>query len=208
MKRRLVLVLCLFFLSFLAGLAEGREAEQVVKKVIDGDTIQLESGEIVRYVGIDAPELRRKDGPAEFFAREALRYNKKLVYLKKVRLEYDEERKDQYGRTLAYVYVKNLFVNAELVKLGYARALIKPPNIKYRDLLVGYQQKAMEQDRGLWQEKKQESEQYYIGNKRSYVLHRPSCKFADKIPEKSRIIFRSRVDALKMGYSPCRECKP
>jgi micrococcal nuclease len=94
------------------------------------------------------------------------------------------------------------------VKLGYARAMVKPPNIKYKDLFVGHQQKAMQQERGLWQEKKQESESYYIGNKRSYVLHRPSCKFAAKIPDKSRIVFRSRVDALKIGYGPCKECKP
>lgn len=182
--------------------------EYVVTKVIDGDTIQLETGEIVRYIGIDAPELYVKNGGSEFYAKEAARYNKKLVFLKKVRLEFDVEKKDQHGRLLAYVFVKNTFVNGELVKLGYAKALIKPPNIKYKDMLLTYQKKAMDEERGLWQEKKKDTETTYIGNKRTYVLHRPTCPLAKKISEKNRIIFRNRMDAIRIGYSPCKQCKP
>ncbi len=181
--------------------------EYVVTKVIDGDTIQLETGEIVRYIGIDAPELYVKNGGSEFYAKEAARYNKKLVFLKKVRLEFDVEKKDQHGRLLAYVFVKNTFVNGELVKLGYAKALIKPPNIKYKDMLLTYQKKAMDEERGLWQEKKKDTETTYIGNKRTYVLHRPTCPLAKKISEKNRIIFRNRMDAIRIGYSPCKQCK-
>ncbi|HPU30226.1 MAG TPA: thermonuclease family protein [Syntrophorhabdaceae bacterium] len=181
--------------------------EYVVTKVIDGDTIQLETGEIVRYIGIDAPELYVKNGGSEFYAKEAARYNKKLVFLKKVRLEFDVEKKDQHGRLLAYVFVKNTFVNGELVKLGYAKALIKPPNIKYKDMLLTYQKKAMDKERGLWQEKKKDTETTYIGNKRTYVLHRPTCPLAKKISEKNRIIFRNRMDAIRIGYSPCKQCK-
>lgn len=182
--------------------------EFLVKKVIDGDTIELETGEVVRYIGIDAPELFTKEGGSEFYAREAARYNKRLVFMKKVRLEFDVEKKDQYGRLLAYVFVKDIFVNAELVRLGYARAMIKPPNEKHKALLLAYQAKAMKEYRGLWQEKKEETERVYIGNKRSYIFHRPSCKYGREISEKNRIIFRSRQDAIRIGYSPCRECKP
>jgi micrococcal nuclease len=189
-----------------AGVSYGKE--YVVRKVIDGDTIQIETGETVRYLGIDSPELSTKTGAAEFYSREAARYNKKLVFLKKVRLEFDVEKKDHYGRLLAYVYVKNVFINAELVRLGYARVMVKPPNLKHQDMLVNYQKKAMEEERGLWQEKKKDTEASYVGNKRTYTLHRPSCAYAAKIPEKGRIIFRSRVDAIKIGYSPCRKCKP
>lgn len=182
--------------------------DYVVKKVIDGDTIQLESGETVRYIGIDAPELYTKEGGAEFFAKEAARFNKKLVLLKKVKLEFDTEKKDSHGRMLAYVFVKNTFVNAELVKQGYAKAMVKPPNTKYKDMLLAHQKKAMEEERGLWQEKKRDTESTYVGNKRTYTLHRPSCSYVQKIPEKSRITFRSRSDAIKIGYTPCRYCKP
>ncbi|HOJ44346.1 MAG TPA: thermonuclease family protein, partial [Syntrophorhabdaceae bacterium] len=95
MRRLLLSILSLFlFLSFSHLYAK----EYTVTKVIDGDTIQLETGEIVRYIGIDAPELYVKNGGAEFYAKEAARYNRKLVFLKKVRLEFDEEKKDQHGR--------------------------------------------------------------------------------------------------------------
>lgn len=205
MKRLLFVTFSIFFILTFRPLY-GKE--YTVTKVIDGDTIQLETGEIVRYIGIDAPELYVKNGGAEFYAKEAAKYNRKLVFLKKVRLEFDVEKKDAHGRLLAYVFVKNTFVNAELVRLGYARALIKPPNIKYKDMFLAYQQKAMDEERGLWQEKKKDTETTYIGNKRTYVLHRPSCPVAKKISEKHRIIFRSRMDAIRIGYTPCRQCKP
>jgi micrococcal nuclease len=183
-------------------------AEHLVSKVFDGDTILLESGETVRYIGIDTPELGKTPGTSDFYAKEAASYNKKLVLMKKVRLEFDAERRDQHGRLLAYVYVKDLFVNGELVRLGYARAMVRPPNVKHKDLFLKHQNEAMAKEAGLWQEKKQDTESSYIGNKRNYVFHRPSCKFGQKIPEKSRIIFRHRTDPIKIGYSPCRYCKP
>jgi len=180
----------------------------LVTKVLDGDTIVLENGDIVRYLGVSAPQLRSKEGSGEFFAREAFRQNKSLVQLKKVRLEFDVEKKDSEGRLLAYVYVKNLFVNGELVRLGFARAAATPPNLKHKDLLLKYEKEASEKYAGLWQEGKKESEPYYVGNKRSYVFHRPNCPLVAKIPEKSRIIFRSRADPIQIGYVPCKRCKP
>lgn len=182
--------------------------EYTVSKVIDGDSIVLETGEQVRYLGIDAPEMGRQSGGPQFYAKEAASFNKQLVLLKKVRLEFDAERHDAYGRLLAYVFVKNLFVNGELVKRGYARALIKPPNVKYKDLLIKYQNEAMSKEIGLWQEKKTDTASSYVGNKRSYAFHRPDCSYAGKIPEKNKIIFRSRLDAIKIGYTPCKKCKP
>lgn len=182
--------------------------DYVVKKIIDGGTIQLESGEVVKYAGICAPALYLKDGSSEFYAKEAARHNKKLVLLKKVRIEFVAGKKDSRGRLLAYVFVKNIFVNGELVRLGYARADIEPPNTRYKEVLLSYERKAMTEERGLWQEQKKDSETHYIGNKKSYMLHRPSCALVAKIPEKNRIVFRKRADAIKIGYDPCRMCKP
>ncbi|MCS7280723.1 MAG: thermonuclease family protein [Desulfobacterota bacterium] len=198
----------LFILLFLFTSHSGFSKEYLVTKIIDGDTIQIENGVIVRYIGVDAPELRTKEGISEFYAKQAAHYNKKLVFLKKVRLEYDVEKEDSHGRTLAYVYVKNTFVNAELIRLGYARAIVKPPNVKYKDLFLSLQQKAMAEQKGLWQESKPDTETFYVGNKRSYVFHRPKCTKADKISEMNKIIFRSRFDAIRIGYSPCRQCRP
>jgi micrococcal nuclease len=191
---------------FISAIAHGKE--YVVNKIINGDTIQLDTGEIVKYIGIVTPELNMKEGGPEFFARQACRQNQKLVLLKKVRLEFDKERKDAEGRTLAYVFVKNVLVNAELIKLGYAKANIVPPNDKYKNMFLDYEKKAKQSEKGLWQEAKKDTEISYIGNKRSYAFHRPSCKLIDKIPEKSKIIFRSRADAIKIGYIPDKMCKP
>lgn len=207
MKRSLFLLLV--FAVLFASPSFGKEhKEYTVTKVIDGDTIQLDTGEIVRYIGVDAPELHTKTTGPEFYAKEAARFNKKLVFLKKVTLEFDVEKKDQYGRLLAYVFVKKTFVNGELVRLGYARALLVPPNLKYKDILLTYQQKAMDEERGLWQEKKKDTENIYIGNKRTYIIHRPSCPLAKKISDKNRITFKSRMDAIRIGYTPCRQCRP
>lgn len=204
--RKLLLIAPIMMSLFVLNIAQGKE--YIVNKVISGDTIQLDNGETVKYIGIETPELNPREGGSEFFARQASKYNQKLVFMKKVRLEFDKERKDKEGRTLAYVFQKNVFINAELIKLGYAKTNIVPPNDKYKNVFLDYEKKAQQSEKGLWQETKQDTETYYIGNKRSYTFHRPSCKNIDKIPEKSKIIFRNRADAIKIGYIPDKTCKP
>ncbi len=181
--------------------------DYVVRKIIDGNTVQLESGEIVKYIGVNAPDLNKKEGP-EFYARQATSYNKKLVFMKKVRLEFDAKRKDEAGHLLAYVFVKKTFVNADLIRNGCARADVKPPNLRYKDTLLDAERKAVADDKGIWAEKKKDSEKYYVGNKRAAAFHRPSCKAVEKIPDKSKIVFHNRSDAIKIGYVPCKICKP
>lgn len=204
---RLLLSVVIIIVSLLvSNIAGGKE--YIVKKVISGDTIQLDNGQTVKYIGIETPELSLKEGGSEFFAKQASRHNQRLVFMKKVRLEFDKKKQDSNGRLLAYVFVKQLFVNAELIKLGYAKANIVPPNDKYKNMFLDYEAKAKMSEKGLWQETKKDSETFYIGNKRSYVFHRPSCKNVDKIPEKSKIIFRNRSDAIKIGYIPDKACKP
>lgn len=202
-----MLVTALFVLLLLFP-GHGHSKEYTVSKVIDGDTIVLDTGETVRYLGIDAPELDKQKGGPAFYAKEAVKMNKQLVLLKKVQLEFDVEKKDAYGRLLAYVFVKDVFVNGELVKRGCALAMVKPPNVKYKDRLVEYQNEAMAKEIGLWQEKKKETASSYVGSKRSYIFHKPDCSYASKVSEKQKITFKSRLDAIKIGYSPCRKCKP
>jgi len=97
----------------------------IVTRVIDGDTIEIEGGQRVRYIGIDTPEK------GEYYFTEASQMNVELVLGKIVRLEKDASEVDRYGRLLRYVYVDDLFVNAELVRLGYAKAVEYPPDTKY-----------------------------------------------------------------------------
>jgi len=123
----------------------------VVERAVDGDTVVLVGGERVRYIGVDTPELHHPRKPVQPYAREAAEFNRRLVEGKKVRLELDVDRRDKYGRLLAYVYLEDgRFVNAELLKEGYARLLTIPPNVRYVDLFTGLQKQARDAKRGLW----------------------------------------------------------
>ena len=118
--------------------------ELICTSVIDGDTIKLSDGNIVRYIGINTPEVD------ESLGKEATEANKQLVENKRVRLEYDIQQIDKYGRTLAYVYTDDIFVNAELVRLGYAEISTYGQNLKHLVLFVEYQYEALNNRRGIW----------------------------------------------------------
>ena len=128
-----------------------------VVKVIDGDTITLENGEVVRYIGIDTPETTHPSKPVQCFGKEASEKNKELVEGKMVRIEKDVSERDKYNRLLRYVWVGEIFVNDYLVREGYAYALTYPPDVKYADQFLKAQQEAREQNKGLWAGCKEES---------------------------------------------------
>jgi endonuclease YncB( thermonuclease family) len=107
-----------------------------VTRVIDGDTLQINTGEEVRLIGVDTPEAKHPKKPVEYFGKEASAFTKQLVEGKEVRLEYDVQRQDKYQRTLAYVYVGEMMLNAELVRQGYAQVATFPPNVKYQELFL------------------------------------------------------------------------
>jgi len=160
MKKVFVCLLLLWFSAF-------AHAGDFVKciKVIDGDTIKIATGENVRLIGVDTPESRRnkklyrdadrskEDADAIIaMGKESAKYTTGLVLGKDVRLEFDVQKKDRYGRLLAYVYLEDgTFVNAELVKQGYASPMTVPPNVKYVDLFKKLYQEARENKKGLWQ---------------------------------------------------------
>ncbi len=116
----------------------------MVKKVIDGDTIELENGIRVRYVGINAPE------EGQSFYEEAKILNSLLVENKNVRLEYDVQKYDRNGRLLAYVFIDDLFINLQIVKEGLAFVYVVSPNSKYSADFLKAQKEAQENGLGLW----------------------------------------------------------
>ena len=118
-----------------------------VIEVVDGDTIVIEGGYRVRYIGIDAPETYPE---AEAFGMAAWEANRRLVEGKEVRLERDVSETDKYGRLLRYVYVDDMLVNAELVRQGLAEAKAYPPDTKYQDHLEQIEAEAREAGRGMW----------------------------------------------------------
>lgn len=123
-----------------------------VVRVIDGDTIEIETGETVRYIGIDTPEKDSEITKAECFNKESTNFNKSLVLGKEVSLKKDKGNTDKYGRLLRYVYVGDTFVNKELVEKGYALAKSYPPNTSENSTLFSAQDYAKENNLGLWGE--------------------------------------------------------
>jgi micrococcal nuclease len=118
-----------------------------VTRVIDGDTIIIDTGQRVRYIGIDTPETHPE---LEAYGTEAWQANRRLVEGKKVRLEKDASETDKYGRLLRYVYVDETLVNAELVRLGLAESKAYPPDTKYQQLLEQMEKEARQAGRGMW----------------------------------------------------------
>lgn len=130
---------------------ENRETQTYkVVRVIDGDTIELENGKKVRYIGIDTPETVAPNKPEGCFGQEASNKNRELVEGKEVRLEKDVNETDRYGRLLRYVYVDEVFINEYMVKEGFAFAVSYPPDIGKQDILINAEKEAKEQNRGLW----------------------------------------------------------
>ena len=123
-----------------------------VVDVIDGNTILVNMGErseTVRYIGIITQEHRRPVGP-EALPGEAIQANRQLVGRQQVRMELDTLERDRDGRLLAYVYVADRMVNAELVRRGSAEVMTIQPNVRHRDLFVTLEQEARDNRRGLW----------------------------------------------------------
>ena len=179
MKKFLLVLLALFCLAGTAG-AE----DLLVRRVVDGDTLVLESGGKIRLIGIDTPESSsnqkakkdsRRTGQSLAVLTEMGKRSKyfleELVRGKKITLEYDAQKKDRYGRLLAYVYIEEkvskkienadlyrrepggpVFVNATLARAGYASPMTIPPNVKYADLFTALAREARTLKRGLWKD--------------------------------------------------------
>jgi endonuclease YncB( thermonuclease family) len=193
----------------LIGLAASQKPLYFVKFVYDGDTILTSTGQKVRYLGIDAPEIGYGQKKSEFMALAARNENIRLVGKGEVILEFDQERRDQYGRLLAYVHLEHgEMVNALLIRKGLAHVTVKLPNLKYFQYLLDHQRLAMEERLGIWKVPAERVETFYLANKKSYRFHRPDCAFGKQIGSNRRLRFGSRMEAFWEGFSPCSKCRP
>lgn len=136
----------------------------IVQRAVDGDTLALSNGEKVRLIGVDTPEsasnpklyrdVKKTGKDAQTIlamGAQAKAYTKKLCEGQRVRLVTDVTPRDKYGRLLAYVYKEdNTFVNAELIRSGYAQVYTIPPNVKYAKFFRQLETEARENRRGLW----------------------------------------------------------
>jgi micrococcal nuclease len=172
-----------------------------VIRVIDGDTVEVEGGRKVRYIGIDCPE------EGKLYSKEALAANRELVEGRIVTLVKDVSEKDVFGRLLRYVYVGDIFVNARLVEEGLAEATPYPPDLAYEDEFSELEKKAKDLGKGMWQEQSFQNQQgqqvmVYI-NEPGIEYHLPGCQ---KLGSNSKAV---RLDEAKSkGYTPCSLCSP
>lgn len=180
------------FVSSKLAFSPAAVREYRVVKVIDGDTVKLNTGERLRYIGIDTPETHRKTKRGwvkaiEPFGREAVRLNESLVLGKTVRLEDDIVKKDKYGRRLAYCFVlqdgREVFVAEELLRQGLAMLYTFPPNVKYVDRLIRAWDLAKVEKRGLWAidlEVPSVDAGNFIGQRKMVVGRIAQCKTTSK----------------------------
>jgi endonuclease YncB( thermonuclease family) len=148
----MVLVMCaLFCMNRREVSPPGRESRTaVVERVIDGDTFVLVGGERVRLIGVDTPELGRRDRKVQYFAEEARDFLTELIEGKGITLTSDWRGKDRYERTLAYVYLgDSVFVNLEIIKQGFGFVYTSYP-FDYMEEFRDEQRAAMRESRGLW----------------------------------------------------------
>ena len=167
-KRHVTKVMLGILLALAAGCAAPRPAtvplappavalpvglDTTVERVLDGDTSVVAGGHRVRLIGVDTPETKDPRKPVQCFGREASAFlSAVLAEGSGVRLVGDVEERDVHDRTLAYVYrlPDGLFVNAELVRQGYARPLTIPPDVAHADEFVALSAEARDAGRGLW----------------------------------------------------------
>src|SRR3990170_1984097 len=102
-----------------------------VEKVVDGDTIELIDGRRVRLLGIDTPELH-KESISDCFATNAAEINRQLVEGQTIEMEADVTDKDNYNRLLRYIWVDDVFVNDFLLRQGFAKLFIIPPDYRFK----------------------------------------------------------------------------
>lgn len=136
--------------SLLAGCSPPSDAaDRLCVSVIDGDTIVLDSREHVRLIGVNTPETDPRIA-VQYFGKQATHFTRRMVQGHHVRLEYDQTRRDKYGRTLAYVYLEDgTFLNLEIVKQGYGYAFTRYP-FRFMERFREAERGARKADRGLW----------------------------------------------------------
>jgi micrococcal nuclease len=119
-----------------------------VLEVVDGDTIRLETGETIRYIGVDTPETTA--GKSECFGAEAVARNVQLVLGREVVIEYDVECTDRFKRTLAYVYADGVLVSESLIEGGFGCSLGIAPDTRYQEALDFAEARAKNAGAGQW----------------------------------------------------------
>lgn len=184
------------------------EESAICTKVVDGDTIELDNGKKVRFVGVNTPER----GVEGYIASK--NFVQKLCLNKEVGIDIDDSKhNDKYGRTLAVVIVDGKNLNEMLLKEGLAEIMYMPPSEFYpydwaneNTPTSSYQSSSSSSDTSSSQASSDSGS--YVGNSNSGKFHVASCSSVGKMSEKNKVLFSSRDAAINQGYVPCKRCNP
>ena len=187
--------------------------EYLVTRIIDGDTIEIETGDQVRYIGINTPETNHPTKPVECFGKEATQINRELVEGKEVILVKDVNDRDIYNRLLRYVYLEDgTFVNLALVEEGYATSYTFPPDISHQADFLSAETTARNENAGLWGECYEESANFKegecvikgnISTNGEKIYHVPGQKYYNQTvidDDKGEMWFCSEEEAVNAGW--------
>lgn len=192
-------VFIFLILILVNGCSNSLEGPFKVTKVVDGDTLDLNNSQRVRFSGINTPET------GECYYQEAKDKLTKMVLEKDVFLEKDKSNVGKYGRLLRYVYMDNKLINAFLVEEGYARVFdkYKEDTKKYKELKE-LESIAKANKAGLWSCTDSKNDCLYVGSKNSNTYHDPDCKFAKKIKPENLVCYKTDLEVE--GLNPCKTC--
>ncbi|WP_432736603.1 thermonuclease family protein [Maridesulfovibrio sp. FT414] len=178
-----------------------------MKSVIDGDTFVLEDNRNVRIASIDTPEIGHNGDTDQYYARKSKSALTELVKGKKVRVELTSDGKDKYGRLVAWVYVRNIFVNEFMVRNGFAVYYHHRNNREnYQNILLQAQRKAYKDEKGFWPviRKQKMFTKEWVGNRNSRRCFPEGNSLVQRISLKNRVNFTDLGEAYRQGYSPAR----
>ncbi|MBS3780073.1 MAG: thermonuclease family protein [Desulfovermiculus sp.] len=211
MPRRLFGVTLVFVaVCILSGSVEGKEITAGVRWVVDGDTVILDTGQTVRLMGINAPELSRDDQPGQYFAQQARQKALELMHGHDVQVR--TFRTDRFQRLVGTVHLADgTLVNKALVQGGAAFVSV------YSDQeqggiagLVDVQRQAMGDRVGFWGTilSLSQASGPFVGNRRSKRFHSQDCAFGQAIHDRNRREFLNLEQAFGAGFAPGRCCTP
>ena len=161
------------------GKAPGKYIDGFVVKITDGDTMEITykgESEKVRLLCVDTPESVKSGVEVQEYSKEASQFTKQMALNKSVRLVFDKKERDLYGRLLAYVIIKggsaennkDIFLNALLVRNGYAKVEIVSPNSSLKEYFNQLQQTAIGEKKGMWGLPK-DKQPFILNEKGQYV---------------------------------------
>lgn len=183
-KLKIAILVSLFLIFYCSCSTEVEQYE--VTRVVDGDTIIVARLGKIRLIGVDTPEMKHPDEPVQYFAEEAKDYVKSQVLNKKVTLKFDQNKRDQFNRWLAYVYLPDgSMLNAKIIQNGFGYVYIKE-QFKYKNDFIKYEGIARKEKRGIWANHDLE-------------LIKISWKYADKFYNKKIIVTGKIVDTHNTG---------